>query len=266
MTIQFRTTDGDKWGAGKGSNLTPGEVDLNFWELLARLTELESEMPDASVGIDHFTVSGATFSVVMSDATTRGPYALPVAKFTIFGEWAPGIDLPAQVFVTHDGDTYLVNVAHHTAGAFDAGATDGMGHTLLGLLPFAKDRTYDVGFFFPGQIGRGFPLDGPGTVFSRVFSRQVYLPSGLTDSVARLGTATTDEVTLLIFKDATQIGTIHFNAASTTGTFSFVSNVQFSAGDRLRVTMWDGEPPTDFALDGTATDLALNFAGIKGTP
>jgi hypothetical protein len=36
MTV-YRTDDVARWGAGKGSNLTPAEVDVNFWGIIQRL-------------------------------------------------------------------------------------------------------------------------------------------------------------------------------------------------------------------------------------
>lgn len=43
MTV-YRTDDNARWGAGKGSNLTPAEVDLNFWGVIQRI----SRRPSAS--------------------------------------------------------------------------------------------------------------------------------------------------------------------------------------------------------------------------
>ena len=40
LPILFRTTDLLKWGAGKGVNLTPEEVDENFWQLWTLLDNL----------------------------------------------------------------------------------------------------------------------------------------------------------------------------------------------------------------------------------
>ena len=60
--MYFRTTDNAKWGAGKGSNLTPVEVDENFWDLDQRTTALEAS-PPAPVGIAQVTVTGSTFTI-----------------------------------------------------------------------------------------------------------------------------------------------------------------------------------------------------------
>ena len=57
MGIVYRTDDNARWGAGKGSNLTPAEVDLNFWEVIERLVALETDPPTA-ISIDDVSVAG----------------------------------------------------------------------------------------------------------------------------------------------------------------------------------------------------------------
>jgi hypothetical protein len=253
----FRTADLTKWGAGKGGDLTPTEVDLNFWEVLSRIVALEGDT--GAVGIDHFATNTTTgtITVFMTDGTQRGPYALPAAKFRLLGEWTPDTVYPDGVFITEGGDTYIINVAHTSALTFDPGATDGSGNQLYGLLPFAKDRTYDVGFFYPGTPGEGLPADS--TMFARAFSRDVYFPAGLTGSVALMAVGPAITRSFLIYKNTTEIGFATFAPDATEGTFSFVFNVQFNSGDVLRVTRGP-------SLDSTAFDLSMNFAGVKGTP
>lgn len=267
MTITFRTTDNDKWGAGKGANLTSAEVDLNFWELLSRIVDIESEMPDAAVGIDHFSVNGSAFTVHMSDGTTRGPYTLPTAKFVLLGEWEPNTTYAAQVFVTNGGNTYLVNVAHTSAETFDPGAVIGA-EEIYGLLPYPVDVDVNVGFFFPGQPGAGIDLANGGTIFARIFSTPTYLPAGLSGSTATVQDAFEAPASFPIFKNDSAIGLLEFAAGETEGAFTFAGNVQFNGTtDRLRVLLFTPpEAPSEFALDEEATDLAVNFVAKKGTP
>ena len=40
MTVVFRTAG--PWGSGKGSDLQPGDVDGNFWELIQDIASLAS--------------------------------------------------------------------------------------------------------------------------------------------------------------------------------------------------------------------------------
>ena len=88
MTQTYRTDDGARWGTGQGFNLTPAQVDINFWDLIQRVLVLEA-LPDAAAGIDHFEIVGIDMYVHMTDDTVLGPYELPVATFHDRGIWAP---------------------------------------------------------------------------------------------------------------------------------------------------------------------------------
>jgi len=68
MTIVYRTTG--TWGAGKGSNLTPAEVDGNFYDLHTRLAALETGGADVPATIDNITIIGSLFTVEMSDGSS----------------------------------------------------------------------------------------------------------------------------------------------------------------------------------------------------
>ncbi|TCN30352.1 hypothetical protein [Sinorhizobium americanum] len=74
MTIIYRTAGA--WGAGKGSNLTPDEVDENFYDHEQRIAEME-ENPPSPVEISNITQAGNTITVHMSDGSTFGPFNLP---------------------------------------------------------------------------------------------------------------------------------------------------------------------------------------------
>jgi hypothetical protein len=133
--ITFRTDDPERWGFGKGSNLTATEVDINFWELLQRLLNLE-EHPNEGVGIDHFAFSGSQMTVYMTDHTTRGPYDVPAQQWRFRGAWHPGTVYTFNDVVTVAGlsSVFLVLVTHLSADEFDPGANDGEGHDYYGLL------------------------------------------------------------------------------------------------------------------------------------
>ena len=81
--ITYRT-DG-AWGGGAGVDLTPAQVDSNFWTLQTQINSLTLPTP---VGISGFTVTGNAFTVTLSNATVLGPYALPVSPWTDRGAWA----------------------------------------------------------------------------------------------------------------------------------------------------------------------------------
>ncbi|PSJ55755.1 hypothetical protein [Pseudaminobacter soli (ex Li et al. 2025)] len=78
MTEVYRT-DGP-WGLGKGSNLTPGEVDANFWGLTQRVAELLADIP-APVNISNIDVSGTQMKIFLEDGRQFGPFTLPQANF-----------------------------------------------------------------------------------------------------------------------------------------------------------------------------------------
>lgn len=78
MTITYRTAGA--WGAGKGSNLTPAEVDGNFYDLVLQIAAIISGVP-APVNISNIVVVGTQMTIVLEDATEFGPFTLPQANF-----------------------------------------------------------------------------------------------------------------------------------------------------------------------------------------
>jgi len=100
------------WGAGKGANLTPAEVDGNFYDHEQRITDLEVNPPEG-VGIVSFTVTGTRFTVNMSDGSTQGPFTLPTAAFRWSDAWTPGtayeeLDVFSYQVGGEDDGIYLV--------------------------------------------------------------------------------------------------------------------------------------------------------------
>lgn len=101
---------------------------------------------------------------------------------------------------------------------------DGSWNTLLsGTMP------YDIA----GSIF-GKP-DNAAVVARVVVVRPFNLPANLTGSIAKCDTAATAAQILTLKKNGSSIGTINFAGAATTGTFTFVSQVSFAAGDVLTV-------------------------------
>ena len=78
VEITFRTTG--VWGAGKGANLKPTEVDTNFYNLKAAIEALEANPPQPN-NISNITVTGTQMTIVLEDATEFGPFTLPRAPF-----------------------------------------------------------------------------------------------------------------------------------------------------------------------------------------
>ncbi len=132
-SIKYRTTDLAEWGTGEGVDLTPAQVDGNFWNLADRLVTQEAR-PDPSAGIDYFSVDGAQFYVHMTDDTTvLGPYALPYALYNSRGDWAPLTGYSVLDTIIANGSLYAVIFAHTSEASFDAGANDGNGHDYYSL-------------------------------------------------------------------------------------------------------------------------------------
>jgi len=98
----YRTTG--PWGAGKGSNLSPTEVDENFHDHEERILSLETT-PPVGVGIVSFTVTGRRFSVNLSDSSVQGPFLLPTAAFRWSDEWEAGTTYEElDIFTRNTGD------------------------------------------------------------------------------------------------------------------------------------------------------------------
>jgi hypothetical protein len=131
MAILYVSTDGTKWGAGLGRRLTVSEHDNNNWQISERLTTLEGA---TAVGITGFGITGATgapgtlFTVEMSDGSSFGPYALPLAKFNSRGPFTGDTSYAPNDTFSINAALYMVNIAHVSAPAFNEGANDGSGN------------------------------------------------------------------------------------------------------------------------------------------
>lgn len=124
MTVGLTYRTVGPWGPGKGADLTPAEIDQNFYDTALALFELESNPPQAN-GIAEITVTGATMSIILDDLTVEGPFTLPTATFVFVGPWAP----TTQYFVNDvfsvagagiDDGVYFVNTNFESASAFDS--------------------------------------------------------------------------------------------------------------------------------------------------
>lgn len=121
--ITYRT-DG-VWGTGKGSNLTPAEVDANFYDLQQRIDNALNGIAPAT-GISDISYSNGTVTFELTDATTRGPFELPVAVFNWRGRFAPSTDYAEMDMLFHPATGgYLVLQDHTSASSFDPDRTIG---------------------------------------------------------------------------------------------------------------------------------------------
>lgn len=151
MTQTYRTDDFGRWGAGQGFNLTPAQVDINFWDIIERL-EAQEIRPDPAAGISHFEVIGTLLYVHMDDDTTiLGPYELPYATFRSRGEWAVSTSYSVLDTFTINGSLYAVTFAHTSdATSFDAGANDGAGNDYYSLMIETPENALPTG----GAVGQ----------------------------------------------------------------------------------------------------------------
>lgn len=141
MALTYRTTDLARWGVGKGADLTPTEVDLNFWELLQDVNEAIA----ASAGktIDYISQTGTQLYIHMTDHSIQGPFELPSATWSFRGEWQPSTLYAVNDVVSNSGGVYAVLYDHVSDTSFDPNALDG-GHQLYQLILTAAGLTQAV--------------------------------------------------------------------------------------------------------------------------
>lgn len=131
--ILYRTSG--PWGGGVGANLTPAQVDGNFYDVSMRVQFLELN-PAQPVQITSFAATGDKLYIHMSDGTVNGPVTMPIVRWNSRGAWVPStVYLKDDVVVGPDSAVYLVAFNHtSSASAFDPNANDGLGHNYYSLL------------------------------------------------------------------------------------------------------------------------------------
>lgn len=117
-------TDG-AWGSGIGINLTPPQVDGNFYELRTDLDDVIANPPTAN-SIETIEVNGLALKITLTDGTILDPVPMPVVQFRWRGEWAPFTLYDAlDTFKVTDRGIFSVMVDHVSAASFDAQAAGG---------------------------------------------------------------------------------------------------------------------------------------------
>ncbi len=132
MAIVFRT-DGP-WGAGKGTNLAPAEVDGNFYDVDQRVTFFEDNppMPIEPISI---TITGYNFYMGLSNGETLGPVTMTMPVPEWRGEWTPLTPYNDLDFFTGtDGGFGAVMQSHTSAATFDWAALGTNGLPLYRLI------------------------------------------------------------------------------------------------------------------------------------
>lgn len=256
----YRTDDGARWGSGKGSNLTPREVDLNIWELRSAIDDLLANPPEA-VSIVSITQSDdktqLTFNT--SDGETIGPFTLPVLEFRWRDQWEPDTLYEVlDVFQVPGVGLYAVTANHTSASLFDKNATVGSPAVAVYKEMFvfapAQNVVYDMGYWYPGVL-KDFPYD---RFVEEPVVRRLYLPVVPTVGSyhrARLRVApTTAAQDFILYQNTTNIGNVHFEIGENTGTVTIDGDVNFAANvDVFEI----GRQAVD---DATAAGLSIVLA------
>lgn len=130
MTTVYRTAGA--WGAGAGADLTPAQVDTNFYDKETRITALEGA--GVGVGIESITVSGDQMTVTLTDSSVQGPFTLPAVSWAPKGMWAASTLYSANDIIQDGNSLYLVNFNHTSATSFDPAETLGTAGDIYTLI------------------------------------------------------------------------------------------------------------------------------------
>lgn len=255
MAIKYRTAG--PWGAGSPSNLSPAEVDENFFTLDQRVETLENDPPEA-ISIDHFVVEGTLLTIVTTDAVEHGPFVLPVAQWRWTGEWLPNTQYFVGDIIENDGSLYFVRVQHVSAATFDPDLFTIDGQVYILMISKAA-QPYDMGMFFNDTV-----QPGVGNMFTHIAVRSFTIPLAFAGSQAWLSVATsTSPITVPIYRDESEIiGLIHFIPGIAVigdgqlGAFEMIGTEPIDIVAQNRISI--GEP---YELDETASGLAVTIVG-----
>jgi hypothetical protein len=255
------------WGTGKGARLAVSEADGNIFQLLSRIVALEDTPPTPN-NIASFEVVGATFTVVMQDATEFGPFQLPISSFAPRGEYVAATVYEALDLVTVSGrGLYLVNRDHTAPATFNPDLLVGGNPAYYLLIP--EVSVHDITVFVPDYPGLGLAVDD--WMYSYIAARPFYLEQDLPGSLAFFEGVPDANISYPIYYaaagtvDYVLIGAINFTAANRVGTFTMNAGQQFAAGDRLLVglNVSDATEPA-VIVDPTAKDLSFVVKGTRG--
>lgn len=135
MPVIYRTAGA--WGAGKGGNLTPVEVDGNFWDVDQRIeTVLAGLVPVEIVSVG---LSGSQLTFTLSDSTVLGPVTVPLPRLAWRSDWAATTAYARNDMVRVAGEGLFIVAEDHTSpGAWDEAHL--VGGDPAYILAFAEPR------------------------------------------------------------------------------------------------------------------------------
>jgi hypothetical protein len=205
-------------------------------------------------------------TINMTDGSTQGPFTLPVSQWRWTGPWRPNAAYFVNDIFSSDGAVYRVAVGHTSNPSFDP-ALLVEGAYVYNLLVESALQAYDMGMYYAFDI----PADGR-VLLQHVAVRNFILPAGYLNSKAFLRLATTNDLQLPIYQNATPIGYIEFGVGTLLesggpgqfGTFvplSPANDIVIRAGDILCIYAPNPSPPD---ADPTATGLSVTIAGLVG--
>lgn len=249
MAITYRTAGA--WGAGKGADLTAPEIDSNFYELLTRAANLETN-PATPTTIQSIELAGAEFTITTTDAVVHGPFTIPINAFAWTGEWTPSTEYAVlDTFYVEGRGVYYVVTAHTSDAEFDPLAAGSESEILYQKL-VADTSLYDMSYYLPGVVGDGLGASTP--LMQVVFTRDVWIMEDTSEAptgYAYLRTADTGGLEIDIQKNAVSIGTLTFAAAANVGVFTIATSTLFEPGDVLALVL------TENANTETAQDTEI---------
>jgi hypothetical protein len=135
MTVtvpHYVTTDGAGRWTGTGARLSAAQFDIDMYTLQAAINGL-SLTPGVGVASISQPTAG-TLLFTMTDATTQGPFLLPVGQFNFRGVWAASTAYAVNDVFQQNSTLYAVVIAHTSGSTFDAGINDGAGHNYLKVM------------------------------------------------------------------------------------------------------------------------------------
>lgn len=268
MTIVYR--------AVKGSNLTADEVDGNFHDLDNRVTAITDGLQPIS--IDHFTITGDQLSVTLTDSTVKGPYTLPTAEWNPRGDWLPDTVYAKLDVVSFDGDLYLVDNPHTSAGSFDPNANGGPGVPFYSLileqpmlhLPSGGERNmrlrkascadFDTEWAYDtrnyGIFIQGAPADDE-LILRYQFAESTLLRHSLPTSVGSAVTGSSADAQFVMALNGVVIGSVWF-FSGTDAVFDFPADIVTVHGDVLTI---NAPSPADTTLANISITIAAELLG-----
>jgi hypothetical protein len=259
--ITFRTNDPTRWGTGNGMDLTPTQIDINFWVLYTAIIALQDHQ-DASAAISTFTVSGDTFYVHLTNHVVLGPYNLPVASFNWRGEFQANATYNVNdIFSATDQNgasaLFLVIYPVPNAGStFFQYSNDGNGHNYYAEIIAAPPSELPQNGN-PGAVLMMTDLDSPGSVqwvnltrnvgfyietepnpleevIAYVTPEAITFPQGLIGSVGNVAVHPTSAQAYELYWNNASIGSVNI-ATNGVVTFTFPHPVAMAAGDVLSI-------------------------------